>query len=471
MIHSNITIHADVETLLALPNLKEARAAHGSSEIQGNVAQGTGWHLYPDLRIHSHYVCDPDASKRQQTMKALVKLGQVSLAVATKFGGQLLEHQGQRTHLWIPCSNTPEGQRQILSALLEIDYLVRMHVQPLIPSGWKSYASSADFGPTVFVRSADLNGGDSIVSLSPAANRPAKVLFQLTDGEIWLAGQKHNARALSAAFGTEQRATADPATVAGNFSQVDAFRGEAMVKFAKEHHIAKDSLEPCLGYVFRADIDGFSALIQGAFSRPTDMKTVVAGFIAASRNVKTYAESTPIAAFVQLPWAGDCCTLVAVVEDHAEYRVARESTIVEVAVEFEAQCGTKMLSPLLGNVAWAYSVAGGDAHGNQIGNLLIANITLGSRTFMVGAGKGIRRSLDAETQITIPREQTSLFIEDKPSLKPHLRAEFAPGNSNFHLAKVADLKKSNATIQAGIQPVATTTSQFRPTPRPYFGDH
>ena len=466
----NITIHPNVETLLALPYLKEARAAYGPSEIQGNVAQGIGWHLYPDLRIHSHYVCDPDASKRQQTMKALVKLGQVSLAVATKFGGQLLEHQGQRTHLWIPRLNSPQGQSEILSALLELDYLVRKHVQPLIPNGWKSYASSADFGPTVFVRSADLNGGDSIVSLSPAANRPAKVLFQLADGEIWLSGQKHNARALYAAYGTEQRATADPATVAANFSQVDTFRGEAMVKFAKEHPIAKDSLEPCLGYVFRADIDGFSALIQGAFNSSTDMKAVVAGFIAATRTVKTYAESTPIAAFVQLPWAGDCCTLVAVVEDHAEYRVARESNIVEIAVEFEAQCGTKVLTPLLGNVAWAYSVAGGDAHGNQIGNLLIANITLGSRTFMVGAGKGIRRSLDAETQITIQREQTSLFIEDKPCLKPHLRAEFAPGNSNFHLAKVADLKRSNAIIQAGILPVTTTTSQFRPPPRPYFGD-
>lgn len=469
MLHSNLTIHSDVAALIALPQFKEARATQGLHEIQGNVAQGVGWHIYPDLRIHSHYVCDPDTSKRQQTMNALVKLGQVSLAVATKFGGQLLEHQGQRTHLWIPRPNSPEGQSEIMSALLEVDYLVRKHVQPLIPSGWKSYASSADYGPTVFVRSSDLNGGDSIVSLSPAANRPAKILFQLTDGEIWLSGQKHNARALYPAFGTEQRATADPATVTANFSQADAFRGAAMVKFAKEHPISKDSLEPCLGYVFRADIDGFSALIQGAFNSQTDMKAVVAGFIAATRNVKAYAESTPTAAFIQLPWAGDCCTLVAVVEDHAEYRIARESRIVEVAVEFEAQCGTKALSPLLGNVAWAYSIAGGDANGNQLGNLLIANITLGSRTFMVGAGKGIRRSLDAETQITIPREQTALFIEDKPTLKSHLRAEFAPGNSNFHLAKVADLKKSNVTIQAGIHAVATTTSQARPTPRPYFG--
>ena len=467
MLNSKITVYQDVAELIALPHIKEARVI-APSEIQGDVAQGTGWHLYPDLRIHSRYVCDSDATQRKQTMRALVKFGQVSLAVATKYGGQLLEHQGQRTHLWIPRLNSPEDEKEILRALLELDYLVRKHVQPIIPSGWKSYASSADFGQTVFVRSSDLNGGDSIVSLAPAANRPAKVLFQLTDGEIWLSGKKHNAGALYPSFGTEQRATADPDGIAASFSQADIFSGAAMTKFAKEHPISKDSLEPCLGYVFRADIDGFSLLIERAFSSQTDIKALVTGFIATTRLVTIYARSTHTAAFVQLPWAGDCCTLVAVVEDHSEYKTARESKIVEISVEFEAQCGTKSVGPLLGNVAWAYSIAGGDVHGNQLGNLLIANITLGSRTFMVGAGKGIRRSLDAETQITIPREQTSLFIEDKPCLKSHLRREFSPGNSNFHLAKVADLKKTNAAVQAGIQPVITTTSHARPAPRPYF---
>lgn len=470
MNNTRINIHSSLDELINFSQTKASAAESTSpiNDLQGDVVEGIGWHLYADLRIHSWYVCDSDSAKRIQTMKALVKLGQVSLALAQKYGGQLLEHQGQRTHLWIPLTPSEEDRSFIRSALSELDFLVRKHVAPLIPSGWKSYASSADYGPTIFVRSADISGGDSIVSLSVAANRPAKVLFKLNDGDIWVDGKVYSAQQEQRSFDTEKRATANPEIVQANFSQRDAFAGQGLDKYARVHE-STQGVEPSFGFVFRADMDGFSALVQGAFQSRSALEQLVSAFLATTRSVYNYAHSTPTAAFVQLPWAGDCCTLVAIEEDHAKYQASRVSKTVEIPIEFEDQLGSKVLQKNFHNVGWAYSVAGGDAHGNQLGNLLIANITLGHRTFLVAAGKGVRRSLDAETQIHIDKSEVSLFMEDKPHLKTQFKSEFNPGNSNFHLAKIPSLQRIVQIINAGSAAIVTSTSSSRPSPKPYSG--
>src|SRR5690606_18434220 len=125
---------------------------------------------------------------------------------------------------------------------------------------------------------------DSIVSLSNAANIPAKVLFKLTDGQIWISGTLFSASEETEIFEMNKRASADPESVPASFSQSDAFQGRAMEKFARAHPVSRDSVEPCFGYVFRADIDGFSALVRGAFSSRQALENLVLGFIRTTKD-------------------------------------------------------------------------------------------------------------------------------------------------------------------------------------------
>ena len=434
---------------------------------EGEVAEGIGWHLYGDLRIHSRYVCAPDVAQRRQVMRALTRFGQIGLAVANKYRGQLLEHQGQRIHLWLP--DEVADHAVVWAALSEIDTLVRAHVRPILPSGWKSYASSADHGHTVFVRSTNLNSGDSIVSLAPSANRPAKELPKLSDCEIWIAGK--TLTPLPSPLGRDfyGRDAADPDSVEAQYGPPELLT-EAAAAISKQRQGAiPDGAAPYFGYVFRADIDGFSALVRQAFQNRGLLQSLVLGFLDTTKQVTHYARTTPTEAFVQLPWAGDCCSLIAIHANHAEYSRARESKTAVIPIEFENSCGSSSVAKRFGNVGWAYSIAGGDVHGNQLGNMLISNIALGHRTFLIAAGKGVRRSLDAESQIPIGREEVALFSEDKACLQPHFSAPFQPANSNFHLASVADLEKAARLIGAGTRPLVTSTTLQRPAPRPYYG--
>lgn len=430
------------------------------------VSTSAGSHLYCDLRVTQQLTSSSVLVEREQGMKVIKELGKIALEATSVFDGDLLEHQGQRIHLFF--SGEPEYANKITYACAKyIDEQSRIRIKKMIPTKWKSFVSALAWGNTVFLRAIDLHGDDSIISLSHAANAPAKALAQLKDGDVAIVEGEiggHKKPVMITENFKLMAKQASESLVANNLVtrefQIQFSAREAFIQ-ARQHPGFKKGEESaiddklCFSYVFRADLDGFTKAVLNAQQNPALMNQLISDFVDLIKQANVFARDH-VTEFVQLPWAGDCYSLIVLSASADSYRKSLSKSNVDLCIEFDegVLLSDKLKQSELSG--WAYSIAGGDVHGAQHGNCIVERLELDGRTFIVATGLGVRRSLDAFEQIEVENREIALLKEDKKHLTESYKKYFKEQNSVFEKSQLKQLDVIKKTLNATAPAVAAS---------------
>ena len=465
-----------------------AQAAERARLPQQNVfADETGVHVYGELRLTLNLSAAEETKDAQRYLQILQEYAGVAACFAEKVGAQLLEVQGERIHLLLPCM-VPDANSvtKLLGMCASLARVMYARIQSRAGDAWQGFAMAADHGRAILIKSGDGASG-SLVSLGPAANAPAKQLSRTPARHLSL---RQPLKALVGA-GTDtgwmtidlvelpeylekyaDRVFTDDLTTAAS-AIVESFRAASVITaneqyFDVSHTTSVEQPLKVQVICLRADLDGFSAAVQAAFSdgEPA-IRVLVDQFFGVMRYVEQYCASIK-RKVISLPWAGDCSNHLFFPLMGESYETARQYLPATAAAEWHDQISEKVF----GKVTWAVGVAGGDSEEGSNGFVLVAPIKTGQRDFLVAAGWGVKRSLDAQEADGVKGKDSVIPVEDYGALDSVWQDQFRELDSRFWISRGLSMSKiRNATIESAKRTPEIYVPQVArpvPSPRPHW---
>lgn len=457
--------------LIALAN--ERRPQPGGLISIGHAAE-TGFHVYSKLRLGLDLAAADSEKNSQRFLKTINAYVQIASECAQTYSLSLLEVQCEMLHFFLPCSLGEDAVAKIVAFSKDLFDAVEEHVRPIADSSFKAFAMAADHGGTVFVHKGN-GASQSVISLSPAANEPAKILAEDPNGGVRvrhgqlmlkpdhldLVGVEHDKRCSWIAIpldnlpfdpkGINQWVVSDYAILNRNLSTNIALANERMGEYLDPNITVYASNEipsemdiisatadaPVLlqGFFMRADLDGFTSMVSDAFDKgPEAIRALVENVALQMEYAEVYnddVESAGRAKVCRLPWAGDCANMFVVPRE--SYRLAQKYLPVMLAARWHEQL-IKDRAPYqkwaagFGDSQWALSVAGGNSSGvkdsGYDGYALVASVHVGSRSYRIVAGWNSRRSQDALLADGVVGDDTVLHKADCQELSEDNRKLF-----------------------------------------------
>ena len=484
----------------ALQRLVEASSFRSISKAApfwfGNLA-----HLYLEIRLNLDELEGAESARKAEQAHDYIRMAaEVCHAVSTYLGGQVLEIHGRTIHIGLEYASEAEIGDRMKEASGFIHVLLERTYGSGGPDGWRI---AGDHAPTLTVTSEGIHQDTSLVSLSPAANFPAKQLGRKRVPR-WTAGlninQKwgvHSLEDLATAYRCRQRVqelvtggrtlvqlveAANAETI--NFASSKAIR-QVSAQAAPLGNPSADSLFSCYGFVLSMDLDGFTKRVaQAAVGSLDDKRKLAEDFLDIMRRAAAFAERHPDT-FIQFPFAGDNAIFAVTADTLEDYKTRKKLSPVKTALEWEETMGDRARAAGYGG--WGQSLAGGGTpHGNSKGNLHVAGILLGDRRFLVGIGPGMRHARQGFTHVDPSPKELAMFRADIADLHECLRKEFydcstplSDRSSNYKKAELSGLKKALAEVEAEQRRAVQSVSQPKivlpsaavVTHRPYGGAH
>ena len=474
-------------------DLREFSAANA---IAGpHYAEATGWHIY----THLGWPVRISAAEIDKDAQAYLGLLQVYATLAERAGRSsglhILEVQGKRLHLFLDAAHPlPDDLQRIVVFGRVLQRLIDQYIRPQVDSSRLAFTVATDHGAAILVLSTNEDQSESLVSLGHAANTPAKKLNRgVTAGHLAFDKNVFNPGATGAIWEEINLEVADNASLksktelalANSRTDLDAAlieNREAQLKTFAASFIPQPQRsvqDPLVyqGFMFRADLDGFSERVRKAMAGTAqDKLRLVMEFTEIMQFPSEFKDRLEGKARVlPFPWAGDCANLLLVPDD---YDFARTFLPNLAATEWHAQRNQtnrarQPWSTYLAQNRWVVGVAGGDNGDSDHGRVLVGRVIANQRTYLVGGGWGWGRSDDAVQAEGVKAEETVITREDHQGLSVHHQAAYRPLDSRFHHASLDALNKSkDRAIKArGASkpfhirtPVAAVTM---PSPRPY----
>ena len=409
------------------------------------------WHLYIKLDFEHKYENAENASDANDFLRSVARASEVCQSVAIQKGGQLVEVQGSLLHVVLPSQGENNETIFELAGFLHqgLGTLFRKRGDRVL--GWRMVA---DCGKTLLVNGPSIHGDQSTISLANAANRPAKRLYQQLALSEPQRSLKRNHLEVRNRNGTWTAHNLLAIKLFGNLgiSDVDleAIRTRDLdgqirnVLRTLNESNSSNSTQISWGWVMRADLDGFTKRVKACYDDEKQLQELALEMLAIMTEAANFAASHE-EFLTQLPWAGDNFTAVANYPDKQSYEEAVVEGIVGLSVDFHedlyqssrnAQCG-----------GWSQCVAGSYPHGNSAGNVFVALIPVAGRNFLVGAGRGIGKSLQAMSEISPDAQECVLLKEDydhihedyQKHFKASLKEDGTP-SSLYKTALVTDLE-------------------------------
>ena len=426
-----------------------------SDKNGSSVAKAIGTHLYCELRITLSLSESALAADREKCQKSLTLFGSIGAVVANLHAGVFLEHQGSRIHLFFEGDENSSRPKARLAAM-QIDESVRAKVKPVVGEGWRGHVSAQSYGPTVFVSAEDLHRDQSTVSLSHAANAPAKALVGLKDKDHYEAKGEPKGYLTKKAYadvegfssGSNIDEEVNDMLKRASFGD----RGSIMKSAADGFQVlnegaASTAPEHCFTFAIRADIDGFTGAVADAYGDNTKLEELVSTFLEIMKASREFAEKHP-SRFIQLPWAGDCFSLlVSSADDHLAYDEARKTETATICEDFKVFMLEKGLWFNAAFKGWAFSVAGGEVNGNQKGNTMVGRLSIGGSGFIVASGRGVVRSNVGLIQASPDNDEIVMFEDDARALSPTYRANFVRFNTKYFKGSIDAVSEVNAVFK------------------------
>lgn len=439
-------------------------------------------HIYLKLDLESKYENAASAEDAKLFLRSVARAAMATADVAKHFGGELLEAQGSMIHACLPTgfsSSTSISEfASMLHAALTTTFRGRSRVQ-----GWRM---TIDTGNTLLVAGRGAHGDESWVSLGRAANRPAKHLYaQLQKPEDQRSLKRFHVGIFDHQTGRWGYQNLDVGSV--RFSDFSFMENSLRTKEPTLHYpravqtrfglVEKTALsvgslgtgtsptadkpQTYYGWVMRADLDGFTARVDQCFDNDDELQSLASDFYqimnTATNFVGEHSET-----LAQLPWAGDNFSACAVFPSISEYEKALPKRLIDLSMDFEVEMND--LADQVGFGGWAHGIAGGSVHGNSNGNIFIAGIEVDERRYLVGAGEGVGRSIQAFSDINPEPEHYVVYQPDLENMDSEYKSKFRSAtntrnqqSSLFSISTTKDLLSARSYIDAKGAPVIVTS--------------
>jgi len=480
-----------------------------STQEEVFIADTTGYHLYGDLHTTLELSAATEQDKANLFLEILEDLaGIVSDFARTNPNILIFEVQGERIHLFL---NRNQLNAQTIAELIEFsayftDAVYEM-IKPKIEKYWTGFCMAADFGRAI-VLSTGRDGDDSLISLGNPANRPAKRMTrtpQVQAGHLALpyeiAEKSDEVRNLDGRYAVgdwiELNVKGRPRPTQKSANEillesaltnarlsVNARQGQGrMVTFAANaaeivptSGATVDNPTFVEAFVIRADLDRFTVRVEAAFAKNDQnaIKGLVLEFLQIMKLPDAF-ENYMARPLIRLPWAGDCYNAILLAKDYESYEAMRDYLPAAASLRWldpdgkvNATRDQNLAAVALAN-KWSIGVAGGE---ESKGRLLVANISTWHRRFLIVAGWGARRSLDAQNAKGLSAGESALHDEDYAELDDAYRKAYNGwdnGPTDYCKATAAALKKAeDEKLGQKVQVVTRTPVVPVPSSRPYY---
>lgn len=390
-------------------------------------------HLYLDLKMGLSLEGADGVEHARRAQKYIRQAAESSQVVCDVFSGQVLEIHGKTLHLGLEVRdlNNVENQMKGAAALLHV-LLERTY-----GGNGLSWRMAADHGMTLTVQSDGIHEDTSLVSLSPAANFPAKKLGKSGEVSAWHLGsnvnsdwkvegleklvERYRSKDLADKLGLFEKLAGTRASV-HNFS---AFSSGQLIT-AQAAPVGEPTEENMLSVhamVMSADLDGFTARVsEAAFGSVDEKRRLAEEFLETMRMTARFAAARN-EQLIQFPFAGDNAIFGIISKTSEDYLRMKKIVPVDIAVAWEDQMGDRARAARY--KGWAQVSAGGEKpHGNAKGNLHISGIRLNGRRFLIGIGPGMRYAREGFAQVNPSAKQMAMWKEDVADLNPILGGVF-----------------------------------------------
>ena len=383
---------------------------------EGVSAEVTGTHLYLRLELAVGFTTTGDNEQRKRLIRIQGKFVQGFHEILSQVGGEVLEAQGEMVHGFVPSENGDTSDAN--ETMHRMMAFVGDVIQPKAGDDYRKCTGSFCYGQTIFVSAPGSHKDLSIVSLSNAANAPAKVLYLKAESlsekqivEVKLDGGYRPSALLTEKrefeINSEVKAMSATLPPIGDARISAANRASPLVGSADQIAYSKpsgdpenptiDDPRPVFAICFRADIDGFTKMVAAGFQgTPTQRQELANLFYTVMSCCRDFCNQLDLEV-VQMPWAGDSFNLLLVAKEVTAYQTLREEEILRVSASFE-----DFLKSQFPDLTWSFSSAGGNIDSRQICNALVSRIRLPSesdlKSHMLTAGLPIQRALEGRIQ-------------------------------------------------------------------------
>ena len=482
---------ASLEALMSAQQFGSGRIGAATA----NFADVHGVHLYADLRLELALSAPESPLDASLYLRILQAFASSAEACGRILNMRILEVQGERLHLFrelpAPTLNT---ETELITFARVLHALAINNIEKEAPGYRATLRFAADQGRSLIIRTSQLDFSDSIISLGDAANRPAKRLAVPVKSGGVAAGHLSISRELRAIGPSESSSWKDidisePGqlkdlvderlrTAGAQFSVV-----EAQNRSTIEASIAPNPGNPVsapefqTGFMFRADLDGFSTMVRAAFQGGDGaLVNLVENFAKLLKYPELFAESLPPGFDLTIfPWAGDCANLFVRCKDYSDARTYLPNRLGLNWHDLEKSKTVqgRALRQAMGEAEWVVAVAGGDPSEQGHGQILTGNVAAAGRLFRVGAGWSWRRSLDAEQSIGVRPSDTVIQVEDFQGLSlPYSDAyeEHETSPSLFRRATLKALRRVEEELSGALARQSRTEKYHSitvPRQRPY----
>lgn len=453
-----------------------------------------GFHVYADLRLNLDLAAAEDARSAMKFIDLLEDFVTISDRCAAIVGARVLEVQGDRIHFLLP---TPEISPVSIGRLLVFgSALTRTAYEELKPSAgsdWQGFSMAADYGPAVFVPSTF--GGGTLISLGNAANQPAKRLGRgvasgclavparfgsaipgaKRSGE-WVEIDVNKATPVTSshfddALTEQMRRTARAVLEQRSSRQVRNFSGGLFEGISLDQTPVRTR-----GMCLRADLDGFTKAVEAAFlSGSQAVRALVQQFVEIMEYPAEFIRNLnhPV---IEIPWAGDCCTIFIQPAFHQTVEQMRACLPVEAGRHWHAIAyengSSSQWSSRLGSAKWAVGLACGDRNEGGDGSAVVTEFRAAGRTFRVIVGWCARCAKDAQETSGIAGDDTVVPVVDYQNLEAIFQPLFSAIASTYRFSPYAKLKDAG---HRAAKALSTTTphsivgvTTALPRPQPYW---
>lgn len=337
-----------------------------------SYAFASGWHFYAYLDIPTSREECADAADERAIAGLYHAYTIAARHVVSVFGSnsELLEHQGSLLHFHLQFTASESDM------VLAFGHLLATFVADDVMAHARTklrFSMASEWGPCCILRVPSGMNEDSSysrVSLGPCANNPAKKLLGSSDVGAWeLAYRPHEGAKWQLVDCEADEISRELIRKAG-FGQplahvnIEALQNSAQNGIKPVEDLPYNLAKRVPGYVFRADLDGFTRKVHDKFAAGDEegASSMAESFISFMEEVNEWQKQPKDGIkFITCPWAGDCCTmLVGMVNQDDEYDMAKAQRQIstfptKLISDWESALANRHQKDDMG--AWTYSVA------------------------------------------------------------------------------------------------------------------
>lgn len=445
-----------------------------SNGISGDIS---GCHLYVYLELKRSLLLTSINDERQKGLQIIEAFVDGIEKLAKSKKGEILEVQDKIVHVFFPTNE--ENYSQILNFVKTLDYVLEAKVRRLAGDNFIKLVYSASYGKTLFIKSESAQRDCSIISLSPAANIPAKHLWAnidaFTDSTFLYCNSE-----LSRIEKQENLKSIVFEETSENLKKSVLCNNRGMTVTAKVPDAnAPEYLQPTIkdpetvyAGCIRADMDGFTKRVQESFSGVSHEKleSLANEFYKITLFAKEFCSSYRQDGFqiVQMNWAGDCFTALLTRKISNDYQQDRKFLYAKFICDFES--AMKKQFP---QISWSYSYAAGDIENAQKCNTMIARLRLNNNEHpcLIAFGTPIAISHQLLNKVNIEPSHGLLPTSDKEILINELQKNLTPYGSGYPYWGFSVKSWNDSLFSRTIDPVISPLEYNgikAPSPRPYY---